>query len=238
MAKDLWTKLKTNPVGLAKNAVVKLVVNPIKYRKGEGYDAERYWRDRFERHGANLTGPGDEGLSEDDNRRMYEEAGQKLLAILADEGVDPAGARVLEIGCGNGFFTGLMHDAGVRDLTGVDITDVQFERFRARWPEFRFHKADITQVAPEGRYDLVLMIDVIQHIVTEDALADAFKHVKSVMAPGAAFVLYPMTDRSRRHMLHVHWWDTDDVRKHFDGHAVGDAIPFRYSNLVVIRKAG
>ena len=236
MAKGGWNKLRTNPLGFIANSLRKLFVDPARYGRKGDYDAEGYWRDRFKRHGAALTGPGDEGLSEQENERMYREAADKLLAKLKAARVDLTTARVLEIGCGNGYFTGLLHAQGTRNYLGVDITDVQFDRFRRQWPEFRFAKMDITQSAPGETFDLVLLIDVIQHIVKESKLAKAFEHVHASLAPGGVFLLSPIMDKKKKHLFYVHWWTQQDVRRYFTGYEFSAPLPFRYTQLLTLQK--
>ncbi|HPQ69001.1 MAG TPA: class I SAM-dependent methyltransferase [bacterium] len=234
--KDVWKKLATNPIGFARNALRKLIVDPAKYKTGEDYQAEMYWRDRFVKHGMSLAGPGDEGLKEEENRRMYQEAADRLFAIIAENGIDLPTARVLEIGCGNGFFSGLLYDRGVRSYLGLDITDVLFDEFRSRWPEFRYEKADITEQAPDGSFDLVIMIDVIQHIVVQEKLRQAFAHIKNSLAAGGAFLVSPIRTESKKHLFYVHWWTIDDLKNEFTDFRFEELEPFRYSHLAVIKK--
>ncbi|HPM75917.1 MAG TPA: class I SAM-dependent methyltransferase [bacterium] len=233
--KDVWKKLTTNPIGYARNALRKLVVDPAKYKTGEDYQAESYWRDRFVKHGMSLAGPGDEGLKEEENRLMYLEAADRLFAIIEQNDIDLPTARVLEIGCGNGFFSGLLYERGVRDYLGVDITDVLFDEFRARWPEFRYEKADITERAPAGSFDLVLMIDVIQHIVVREKLRQAFANIKNGLAAGGAFLVSPIRAESKKHLFYVHWWTIDDLKNEFADFLFAALEPFRYSHLAVIK---
>ena len=60
-----------HPLSTLRRAASKLLTGPLKYRRGTGYDARRYWSDRFGRYGMSLRGPGNEGLSNDENRRLY-----------------------------------------------------------------------------------------------------------------------------------------------------------------------
>lgn len=50
--------------------LAKLTYYPIKYRRGEGYDVESYWKDRFSRHGMAFRGVGNEGIDEQRNRLL------------------------------------------------------------------------------------------------------------------------------------------------------------------------
>lgn len=105
----LISKLRNDPLGFFWRAIYKTVIAPVKYRGKGGYDAARYWGDRLAKYGTAMKGVGDEGLSEQDNRAMYERAGAAFLDLCRQEGIEFSSARVLEIGCGNGFYTQLLN---------------------------------------------------------------------------------------------------------------------------------
>jgi len=214
----------------------KLLIAPLKYRSGNGYDARRYWQDRFERYGFSLKGVGDEGLSEAENEKMYKEAGRVFLDMCRREGVDFSSARVLEIGCGNGFYTGLLAGQGVSRYTGVDITDVFFPELRKRHPGFEFRRLDVTADKLDGEFDLVVMIDVIEHITEADKLRAALEQVKTCLAAGGVFVVAPVLERGRRSLFYVRFWGREDIQKSFGGCSQGESVPFRYSRMLAIRK--
>lgn len=68
----------------------------------------------------------------------------------------PAGARVLDLGCGCGV--PVAAELAVRfDVTGVDLSPVQIERARALVPRARFLCADMSEVAFEdGAFDAIV----------------------------------------------------------------------------------
>lgn len=232
----MLSKLRNDPFGFVRRAFYKLFIAPLKYRSKNGYDAQRYWRDRFEKYGLSLRGVGDEGLSEEENRKMYEEAGRNFLSLCQQEGIDFPSVSALEIGCGSGFYTGLLAEQGVGRYTGVDITDVFFPELCQRHPGFEFRRLDVTRETIAGKFDLVAMIDVIEHITDEGQLAAAFEHVKQCLAPGGLLVLAPVSARGRRSLFYVRFWELDDIKSSFHGYRFSELLPFRYSNMVAIRK--
>ncbi len=224
------------PLDLIRRALLKGVVGPIKYRSKRGYDARRYWSDRFRRYGvSSFRGAGHEGLSEEENRQEYERAGAVFTGLLRREVADPGSARYLEIGPGQGFYTQLAADVGVKTYTGVDITDVLFPELTRRFPDFQFARRDVTSDPIEGEYDVVAMIDVSQHIVTEEQLDEALKNVARVLAPGGLFLIGPLVEEGGRHMFHVRWWSVDEIRRQFEGFE-GSTTPFRDGHLLSLRR--
>jgi SAM-dependent methyltransferase len=211
----------------------KLTFHRIKYKKGEGYDAEAYWRDRFTRYNLSLKGAGNESRSEEENARQYECAKDELISLLESSKVDLRDKRVLEVGAGTGFYTGIF-SGQARSYTAVDITDTLFEELSRAFPGVRQVKADICSQPIEGQYDIVLMIDVLEHIVTEGDLRGAFDNIKRCLSPGGRFVLGPVADRSRRHLFYVRFWDQKDVREYFPGYGIEVCRPFRQGSLMII----
>jgi SAM-dependent methyltransferase len=222
--------------GLVGRVISKKLTGRLKYRSREGYDAKHYWSDRFDKYGVSLRGAGHEGLSEEENEKMYVEAAAVFEALVKPLLADLTEPRVLEIGCGTGFYTALLNRLGVTDYTGVDITSTLFDSHRRRFPGYRFVQADVTKDPVEGEYDLAIMIDVTEHIVTRDALEAAFSNVRRGLTPGGSFIVGPQFDQSRRHLFYVHFWSVEDVESMFgDGTEVARQ-EFRNGSLLVFKK--
>jgi len=231
----ILNRFSAGPLDLAKRLLHKKVIGPIKYRAPSGYDAERYWRDRFQKYGSSLRGPGDEGLSEEENRKQYQKAARALIEAERGAHLDLSAARVLEIGCGAGFYAQLHSDLGMKTYTGVDVTDVLFGRLRERFPKYRFVRMDATRDTMEGEFDLVLMVDVAHHIVADEAMDRAMDNVKRVLAPGGIFFVGPVMARKKRHLFYVRFWSAQEIRSR-----VGDfdhfvTVPFRAGALLGFR---
>ena len=137
MLKESWTKFKKHPLDFIKRALYKTIIGPLKYGEGNDYDAHKYWHDRFSKYGLSIKGAGDEGLSVQENEKMYAEAGKVFTDLCRKEGVDFQNVSVLEIGSGTGFYTQIFHDLGVKNYVGIDITDVLFPELRKKFPLFR-----------------------------------------------------------------------------------------------------
>ncbi|MBE3068940.1 MAG: class I SAM-dependent methyltransferase [Planctomycetes bacterium] len=215
----------------------KLIVGPLKYGRRNGYDAQRYWGDRLGKHGMSLDGPGDEGIDEKANRLEYEEATRRLGELCSQKGVEFARLAVAEIGVGTGFYTGWLRRAGVTRYVGMDITDVLFPRLRELYPDYRFLRKDVTRDPIDGTFDLILMMDVIEHIVTESDLARAMQNIKIAVSRTGFFILSGVRSRTRKNLFYEHSWSVEDVRQHFAGWCCEGPFPYRGNHLLIIRKA-
>ncbi len=236
VAGGVISRFLRDPIGYSVKVFRKLFIDRWRYARGRDYDAAAYWRDRFTRYGTDIRGPGHEGLSKEENEAMYQEAGEVFLAVCRREGVRWADARVLEIGCGTGFYTRLLADQGVTRLTAVDITDVQFPRLRSEFPRFEFIQRDVGCDDLTGTFDLVIMIDVAQHLVDDGKFSHAMLNVKRCLADGGVFIVNPVADRDSQTVFYVRFRCLDAFQREFPGYVVAPPVPFRGQGMVSIRR--
>ena len=99
----------------------------------------------------------------------------------------PAGARVLELGCGAGIpMTAALADG--RDVTGVDISARQIELARANVPNATFVQADMTALAFEpASFDAVVAFYSLTHIPRDDVAA-LLHRIRDWLRPGGMFI--------------------------------------------------
>ncbi len=207
MLKEILYKIRKNPISLLQRAIFKIFIGPIKYHNGTDYDAQRYWQDRFSKYGKTLTASGDEGLSEEENCRDYELALNVMTSVFHKENINFEQIKVLEIGCGTGFYTQLLHDLKVKSYTGVDITDVLFAELNQKFSNFTFIQKDVTtDKIIDLSFDLIIMIDVIEHITSKDKLSFAMKNVQKCLKRNGIFIISPIMEISKKHLFHLHSW--------------------------------
>ncbi len=242
--KSILSKLIHDPIGTAGRLLFKTVIGPLKYKKGKDYDAERYWSDRLNKYGSSLQGPGDEGYSHEKNLDAYSVAAEELLAQMQKRGVHLESAKILEIGSGNGFYSEFFLKKGILNFKSLDITDVMFETIKNNVSsiiknnnaDFSLQKIDITTQKISGQYDLVLFIDVIEHIVIKEKLAFALNNIHSIIAPDGMLFLSPMAERSHSHLFYNTVWSIEDIKPYFPGWAISPQISFLGSSLVILQR--
>ncbi|MFB2833645.1 class I SAM-dependent methyltransferase [Floridanema evergladense] len=222
-------------IGQIIRGLSKVIVGPMIYGQKDDYDAQRYWRDRFSKYGDSLKGPGHEGMSEQENQKAYQTAAQIFINTCLNSGIDLANARILEIGCGTGFYTETLANLGAKNYLGLDITDVLFPKLKQKFPHFQFIKKDITTDAISGEFDLIVMIDVIEHIVKEEKLSFAMQTIKNCLSKEGIFLIAPLTEMKKRELFYVNFWSIEDLKLRFVNWNFGESIPFRNGLLFCIK---
>lgn len=211
------------------------------------YRPREFWNDLLT-DSFDLRGVGHFRLSEAENRRMYDAKREILSAELDRFGVPiAAGTRVLEIGCGVGFWTEYFQWRGVRFYTGNDITPVSVTTLRHRYPEYRFIQGDAGDVAlPALSFDLGVMIDVTQHITDDTAFARAMRNLWQSLSPAATLLITywdprassSLTTRLRLNRIEKPRPLTAYTAMWGDGANVLGTVPFNDKHLAIVRKTG
>lgn len=152
----------------------------------------QYWEDRLRRN-FDLTDAGYAGLGFRYNRWLYRVRLEALERGLKTIGRTFKGMRILEAGCGTGFYTEYCLQQEVNTYVGVDITSVSVETLRKQYPEFSFIQADISAESLSERvkknFDVVLAADVLFHIVDHNAFERAIQNLCSLLCPGGLLII-------------------------------------------------
>jgi SAM-dependent methyltransferase len=102
-----------------------------------------------------------------------------LVALLhAIRDAHPGLTTALDVGCGQGFFSGLLHRTGLR-VQGVDGRGSNVEAARRQHPDIGFRQADVedARLKELGRFDLVVCLGLLYHL--ENPFR-AIRHLESV----------------------------------------------------------
>ncbi|WP_375514896.1 class I SAM-dependent methyltransferase [uncultured Nostoc sp.] len=234
--KELLLKFTTSPISFIKTVLYKLTMGPAIYGRGNDYDASRYWRDRLSKYGKSIIGVGDQSLSEKDNQEAYAQAGKVFIDYCSKQNIDFNNAKVLEIGCGTGYYTQILFDLGVKTYLGVDITDVLFPELQKKFVNFQFQRKDITTDNISGEFDLIIMIDVIQHIVTDAKFKSAMNQIRTRLSNDGVFILAPLLNRKRRVMFYLSDWTIENLKYCFKDNNIGELVPFRTGHIISVKK--
>ncbi len=157
------------------------------------YVPASYWEERARRfavEGNGLAAVCAYGMPEFYNRAIQLEQRMALAPWLR---VTPQ-TRVLDVGCGVGRWSRLLAARGAR-VTGIDLSPTMIAEARRRAladgvdDRCEFAVRDLATLQLEGRYELVLGVTVLQHILDPAALRAAVAALTVHLAPGGRLVL-------------------------------------------------
>jgi 2-polyprenyl-3-methyl-5-hydroxy-6-metoxy-1,4-benzoquinol methylase len=150
------------------------------------FDARRYWESRLSER-FDLTGVGTCGFSTHYNRWLYKAKLRALRKAFAQFNIRCENKRVLDVGCGTGFFVDTYLALGARSITGIDITRKSIQALQQRYPQHTFVQADIGQetLGIMGQFDIINAFDVLYHIRDDTAFENALVNLARLAVPGA-----------------------------------------------------
>ena len=97
------------------------------------------------------------------------------------------GARILDLGCGEGGFTAALREHGAHPL-GVDVAAEPIRRARRHWPgvDFRCVALEAPLALDDGSFDVVWAGEVIEHVVDVQGF---LSEVRRVLPSGGSLLL-------------------------------------------------
>jgi len=100
---------------------------------------------------------------------------------------DPKGLRVLDLGCGPGYFSRYAAEKGAKEVVGVDVSPAMLDNAKAAEAKnplgIRYIEADIRKIGHIGHFDLVLCNFVLQLSKNLQELEDMCKTLCLNMSP-------------------------------------------------------
>jgi 2-polyprenyl-3-methyl-5-hydroxy-6-metoxy-1,4-benzoquinol methylase len=210
-------------------------LSTMKLRLQGGYNAKKYWRDRHTRYGFNMRGVGNKSLSIKKNERQYRQASEIFLSLCNENEVDFKNSIVLDVGCGNGFYTQIFKESGCSDYTGIDITNVLLPELKKRFSNYQFCECDIARQKLTKRYDLIIMIDVTQHITSESKFRFALNNIKDHMRENGLFIVTSFLNKKLKNSYYEKSRDLTAYTRIFSTHVWSEPKRFRDKYILAFR---
>ncbi|SVA25238.1 uncharacterized protein METZ01_LOCUS78092 [marine metagenome] len=113
-----------------------------------------------------------------------EENLERILKFCSDK----IQGRVLDVGCGDGFFTAqILQRFNLKNVYGLDISSKAVDLARLKHPKINFQQSALNHIPEEtNSIDSITMIEVIEHLVDiEGTLKELFR----VMKPGGILLI-------------------------------------------------
>jgi len=114
------------------------------------------------------------------------------------------GARLLEVGCGTGDALSVADELGYR-VVGIDLSEQAIAKARERYPRLLFHSGMVEKAAlPDGSFDVIVLLDVIEHIAHPQPFADAI--VRLLNPGGRLLIITPDAASLSARLLGARWF--------------------------------
>ena len=124
---------------------------------------------RFDEMYQNCEDP--HGQSKELQRTDYHLVATMLSRVMCSLQDSAKPARILDVGCGLGFFTSHIKKLfSAADVSGCDISETAVAKAMARVPQCKFFTADIKDGAslPRCTYDVLVALDVLYYFTDEE----------------------------------------------------------------------
>ena len=106
-----------------------------------------------------------------------------LLQALDDAGVPLAGARVLDVGCGSGYFLHRLREYGAGECHGIDLMENRIAAGREALPGADLRVGSATELPyADGEFDLVTQFTCLSSILDDEVRLAAAREMRRVAA--------------------------------------------------------
>jgi phospholipid N-methyltransferase len=199
------------------------------------YKPAEYWDVRYENF--DITSSGHKDLPLTYNAWLYKMKMKKISAAACSDIDDFTKIKVMEMGCGTGVYVDLWKKHGVCDLKGLDIANNAVEELKKKFPEFTFHKEDLsdkTLVDRHGKekYALVTAIGVLVHIVDDKLFSDAVQNISDFVSKDGIVLVsdYVVRGDTAEERTHMKLRVADQFHREFEeaGLELVRQVPFHF----------
>lgn len=171
------------------------------------YNPKEYWSKHLEEN-FSLEGVGFTQFGGSYNKYLYKMRKKVLERVTSKYKIDVPSMRILNIGCGSGFYVDIWQRKGVTYLTGIDITAISARKLSAKYPNFDFYEADITSPAlintfplNQRKFDVITAFDVLFHIVDDNKFEQAIKDISMLCSEDGLIFITDIFPHKRPYVI-------------------------------------
>ncbi len=107
--------------------------------------------------------------------------------------------KVLEIGCGQGFFSSVLSSSKDKKITGIDLSSKDIDIAKKRYPHINFLWMNAEKLKfKKDMFDEIYALDVLEHV---DNLERVLSEVSRVIKKGGLFYVNIPAEKSEKWLL-------------------------------------
>jgi len=180
------------------------------------FNARKYWDARLSATGVHLGSVGLAGVGGGFNRWMYRVKKAVFWRMIGKEArrtfkAHPdANTRVLDVGCGSGFYFDLWKRVAFQHwiVEGLDFSFESVKALQAWYPQHKFHQLDISsdllKFQVQQNYHIISAMDVLFHIVDDDKYMKALENINGLLRDNGVFVFTENFLPGKARIAHKH----------------------------------
>lgn len=157
------------------------------------FEPGSYWARRVDKS-AGLDVVGHRSLGKQYNHYIYRRRAEVLADCLHSLGLQVETLRILDIGCGCGFYTQFWKSIGAKYYVGIDISADAVERLSEEYPDYEFVCMDATQPNISqnltDKFDLITVFDVLYHVIDDGRAGTLLMNVSDCLGENAHAVIF------------------------------------------------
>ena len=134
------------------------------------------------------------------------EVTEKILAALCRKAKVRKGARILDLGCGTGYYTSIFHKMGY-DAVGIDISETGIAKAREAHPGVEYKVDDATDLHfPPASFDLIFSLGVsVMNTRSHSELHTYVRHLMTFLKAGGQLLYLGGSDLSGTQSKTSNW---------------------------------
>ena len=130
----------------------------------------------------------------------------RLIDLLATQGVDYDQKRIADIGCGTGgLLKALQNRYQTRSLTGFEYSEKALELARTKVPGAEFCYFDIYE-GSSRQFDVIFCVEVLEHLLHPDI---ALRNVVAMLADSSVALVTVPNGRIDTFDGHINFWSPE-----------------------------
>jgi 2-polyprenyl-3-methyl-5-hydroxy-6-metoxy-1,4-benzoquinol methylase len=158
-------------------------------------EVQAFWDQRHAVETALRSG-GDMGLTETENVIFYQIRLGLILQALAGDAPLPVSCTVADAGCGRGWFSRALAEAGFQ-VHGFDASPNAIETACRTGGGPTYELATLAGFRPLRHFDAVICIDVLIHVTDDTEWAASVRNLASIVRPGGLLAISDTMAHSR-----------------------------------------